>query len=153
MAAKAKITKVKKLVSELLDLIGLKSEMEIEEKEAGVLINLKPENPAILIGYHGEALSSLQLILNLMVYRNLGEWLRITVNVGDYRERRQKTLEQMAGAASQRVKFSKTEFELPPMSAGERRVIHLFLANDPEVATESKGEGRERRVVVKPKVG
>lgn len=134
----------------LIELMGVSAKTEVVKSDDGFSVNIETENPAILIGYHGEGLSALQTILSLTVYREIGEWLRVFVDVGGYRQKRKESLEKMALSAVQRVKFSRQECELPPMSPSERRIIHVFLSSDPEVATESIGEGRERRIVIKP---
>lgn len=146
-----KLKIIEEKLKNILNLIGEEAEFKIEEKEGEIFVNLQPENPGILIGYHGKTLSALQLILSLMVYRQLKEWVKVIVNVGDYRQRREEILKRMALSAAQKVKSFRQPQELPPMSSAERRIIHLTLANDPEVQTESLGEGKERRVVVKPK--
>jgi spoIIIJ-associated protein len=146
-----KLQTVKKLTEKLLDLLEPSIRFEIDEKEDVISINFKTDSPALLIGYHGEALDSFQFILSIMAYRKLEEWVRIMVDVADYRQRRQESLERMALSLAQRVKFSGEQHPLPPMSPPERRIIHLALANQPEVETVSEGEGRERRVVIKPK--
>lgn len=149
---KKRIEVVEKLAKELIKQLGVKVKMEIaEDKEGMVHVQLETDDPGILIGYHGETLASIQLILAMMVYRKTDEWTRILVNVGDYRERRRESLERMALSAAQKVKFSGEEHVLPSMTPAERRIVHLALADDPEVTTESEGEGRNRRVVIKPK--
>lgn len=147
-ASGGKVEVIKKVTQELLDQLGITASFTLEEEEGVVSLNLSTENPGILIGYHGETLSSFQLILSLIVYRKLGEWVRV---VGDYRQRRAETLKKMALSVAKKAKFSRQEQELPPMNASERRIVHMALTEDPEVETESQGEGEERRVVVKPK--
>lgn len=149
---KTKLEIVKELSEELLKNLEIPAKLEVvEDQEKVISVQIEAGEPGVLIGYHGETLSSFQLILSLMVYRKTEEWTRILVNVGDYREKRQESLERLALSAAQKVKFSGTEYSLPPMSASERRIIHLALSSDPEVVTESEGEGYQRRVVVKPK--
>lgn len=114
-------------------------------------LDIDCEEPGVLIGHHGETIFSLQLIISLLCYKRLGEWQRILVNVGDWREKRIEALKKMALSATQRVKFSGEEVILPHLNAGERRTIHLYLADHPDVTTESVGEGEERRLVIKPK--
>jgi len=146
----SKLELVKKLTQQLLTLLEVAVEFVVEEKEEIVNINFQTDNPGMLIGYHGETISAFQRILSLMVYKKLDEWPRILVDVGDYRQRRQQTLEKMALSVAQKVKFSGRHQALPPMSPVERRIIHIALSDNPDVETESEGEGRERRVVVKP---
>lgn len=142
---------VEKLAKGLIKHLGVKAKSEVSEDEEGAVhVQLETDDPGMLIGYHGETLASFQLILAMMVYRKTDEWTRILVNVGDYRERRKESLERMALSAAQKVKFSGEEYALPSMTPAERRIIHLSLADDSEITTESEGEGYNRRVVIKP---
>jgi len=150
MAEKAKT--FEKITQELFSLLSTKVGLEIKEEEDGVIIQLTTEEPGILIGYHGQALQALQLLIGLIGFRKTGEWTRVLVNVGDYREKREESLTNMAKSLAQKVKFSGTSQSLPPMSSAERRIIHLALADDQEVETVSESEGRDRHVVIKPKV-
>lgn len=150
--SKKRIEVVKELTKELIKRLGVKVKAEISEDKEGVAhVQLETGDPGMLIGYHGETLASFQLILAMMVYRKTNEWTRILVNVGDYRERRRESLERMALSVAQKVKFSGEEYALPSMTPAERRIIHLALADDPEITTESEGESYNRRVVIKPK--
>ncbi len=147
-----KIKTFEKITKELFALLETKVGLEIKEEEGAIMIQLTTDEPGILIGYHGQAIQAVQLLLALMGFRKLGEWTRVLVNVGDYREKRQESLSNMAKSLAQKVKFSGTSQSLPPMSSAERRIIHLALAEDTEVETISEGEGRDRHVVVKSKV-
>jgi spoIIIJ-associated protein len=149
---KKKIKLIEKIVKELFDHLEIKAKVKVEEGDEGAInVNLESNDQGILIGYHGRTLASLQLILSMIAYRQLGEWTKILVDVGDYRQQRQERLQAMALNAAKRVKFSGEAYALPFLSPAERRAIHLSLANDSEVITESEGEGRDRRVVVKLK--
>lgn len=146
-----KITKIKKVAKELLDNLGIKTEIKVTSKEDIYQIQLESDDPGILIGYHGETLGAFQRIVAMIIYRQINEWLRITVNVGDYRQRRQEILEKMALVAAQKARFSKEAQSLPPMPAAERRIIHMALSEETDVETLSEGEGRNRYVVIRPK--
>lgn len=146
----------------LLGLLGIgdaKVKVEkVEEGEEGQegegrawQVQIETEKTGILIGFHGETIAALQLMVGLIVYKKLGKWQPLLLNVGDYRERRKAQLERMALNTAQRVKFSGQAVALPFLNAAERKVIHLFLKEDGEVETESEGEGRERRLVIRPK--
>lgn len=148
---KDSLVAVKEIVDELLKLLEVEVKPVVEEKDGLVNIQLQTDNPGILIGYHGQTLSSLQMLLSMMTYRKLGSWIKVLVNVGDYRERRKETLEKMAMSAAQKVKFSGEDYAFSPMVGADRRIIHLALAENPDVTTESQGEGFERRLVVKPR--
>jgi spoIIIJ-associated protein len=148
-----KIQTTKDITEQLLKLVLLEAKVEVTEDKENNAINvaIETEEPGILIGYHGETLSSLQLMLGIMVSKKINEWVRVVVNVGDYREKREEVLKRMALSAAQKAKFSQEAVTLPPLSGNERRIIHLVLTDNPDVTTESEGEGDERRVVVKPK--
>jgi len=145
------LTKIKKVVEELLKNLEVEAEIEISKAEDLYQVKLETNDPGILIGYHGETLRAIQRMTAMIVYRQTGEWSRIVVDVGDYRQRRQETLEKMALVAAQKARFSKEEQVLPPMPSSERRIIHMALAKETDVETVSEGEGRNRYVVVRPK--
>lgn len=144
---------IKEIVEKLLKLLEFKkAKIKLSKDEGGVVhVDIDCSNPALLIGCRGETISSLQLILSLIVYKKLGYWQRLVVNVGDYRQKREESLKRLAFNIVQRVKFSGEEAVLPYLNAAERRIVHLALADHPDVVTESRGEGRERRLVIKPK--
>jgi spoIIIJ-associated protein len=131
--------------------------------EVGIQVQLDPENslyqilfqttnPSLLIGYHGENLTSMQLLLSQHLHAQLDEWLNLSLNVNDYKERRQFTLHSLADTAVSQVISTNLAHSLPPMPASERRIVHLYLANHPRVSTTSQGTGRSRSVVISPKV-
>ena len=101
-----------------------------------------------LIGRKGERLSALQHLVNLMLSREMGEWTRVLVDVEDYRGRRERQLVEVAQRAADRVLSTGTMLQLEPMSALERRWVHLALRDVDGVATQSIGEEPLRRVVV-----
>lgn len=142
---------VKKYCQEILEILEVKSEVEVKNEDGVFKVSLKSEQPGVLIGYHGKTLNAFQLILSLIIYQQTGRWLKVIVDVDGYRQKREEVLKRMAASAAKRVKFSGQEQELPPMIPSERRIVHLYLSQDPEVETESRGEGKERRVVIKPK--
>ena len=144
---------IKKIAEELLQHLEIEEpEVSLEEDEDGVFhLSIETRDSGILIGYHGENIYALQLILSLIVYKKLGSWQRIVVDVGDWREKREEQLKRMALAAAQRVKFSGESVVMPYLSAAERRIVHLALAENPDVETRSEGEGRERRLIVETK--
>jgi spoIIIJ-associated protein len=142
---------IEKVVQKILELLEIEAKLTVVKEEDVFQVQLEATDPGVLIGYHGETLKALQRMVAMIVYRQTGEWLKIVVNVGDYRQRRQESLEKMALSASQKVKLSQQSQALPPMSSAERRIIHLVLAEEPGVETISEGEGRERHVVIRPK--
>ena len=144
---------VEKEAKKLLALLKVKAELAVsEDKEnEAIAVQLTTDEPGILIGYHGETLSSFQLILSLIVNQKLEAWTRILVNVNDYRQKREESLKMIALNAAQKVKFSGEDVVLTNLSPAERRIIHLSLADHPDVTSVSEGQGTERRLVVKPR--
>ena len=104
-----------------------------------------------LIGRKGERLSALQHLVNLMLSKEMGTWTRVLVDVEDYRGRRERQLRELADRAAARVVETGKMLQLEPMSALERRWIHLSLRDHPGVATQSIGEEPNRRVVLVPR--
>lgn len=109
------------------------------------------EAMGLLIGRRGETLRSLQFMLNLLVSRRVQKWPQIVVDVGNYRQRRQESLEGLARRMAERVHQTGRSLMLEPMGAYERRIVHLALRDDPTVYTESAGEGENRKIVIFPK--
>ena len=108
------------------------------------------EAMGLLIGRRGETLRSLQFMVNLLVSRKVQKWPQVVVDVGNYRQRRQESLEGLARRMAERVRQSGRPLTLEPMGAYERRIVHLALRSDPSVYTESTGEGDNRKVVIYP---
>lgn len=142
---------IKNLVQKLLDLLEIKGNISLKEENNVFAVSIGTEETGLLIGYHGQTLEGLQLILRLLAYHKLGKWQEIVVDVGRYREKRQKYLEELAQKTAEQVAQTKEEVPLPGFSAAERRIIHLTLKDSPHVRTESTGDGGERKIVIKPK--
>jgi len=155
MDKKDKTKIVTKAVKDLLEKMGVAAEVAVtkeqtEDQEEGFDVDITGDDLGALIGYHGETLSSLQLFLNVSIGRKLGQWQRILVDIGGYREERGEKLKQVARRAADRARFLQNPVTLNPMPSFERRLVHMALSKDDAVKTESTGEGWERRVVVKP---
>jgi len=150
---KNKLKIIQEEAEELLKLLAFDATVATSEDEENKTfkVQIEAKEPAVLIGYHGETISAVQLILGIMVSRKLDDWVRIIVNVGDYREKREEALRRMALSAAQKAHFSNEVVSLTSLSAAERRIIHLVLKEHPEVETYSEGEGKERRLVIKPR--
>ena len=150
---KEELAKTKLQAENLISELGVAAEVKVEwDKELNILsFQLESENAASLIGFHGETLQSIQLILSLVIHKVIGRWIRVLVNVGDYRQKREEQLKKLALNLAMKVKFSGEVQTVPNLSASERRIIHLALTDHPDVITQSEGEGRERELVIKPK--
>ena len=104
----------------------------------------------ILIGERGATLASLEHILKKIIKKRYGEEQKFTLDINDYRIQKMEDLKQDVKNAAKAVRMYKKDVPLRPMSAFERRIVHLLLAEYPDIATESIGLEPERRVVIKP---
>lgn len=142
---------VRVAAEEMLSGLGIEASVAVTENEGTYLVNVETAESGLLIGYHGETLSSFQLLLGLVVFKKLGEWVRVVVEVGDYRAKREQQLIEMAESYANQVVATGQAMTLPYLPPIERRVIHLALQDRSDVETVSEGEGDQRRIVVKPK--
>lgn len=104
----------------------------------------------MLIGERGNNLAALEYLLKRVIRKQTGSDVKFTLDVNDYRMKRLEDLKQDVKNASRHVLVYHREMPLRPMSAFERRIVHLLLAEYPDITTESVGQGEERRVVIKP---
>jgi len=111
---------------------------------------LDEETVGLMIGRRGETLRSLQFLINTLVNRHVGRWPQIVIDVGNYRQRRQESLEGLARRMAERVRQTGRPIMLEPMAAYERRIVHLALREDKTIYTESNGEGENRKIVIYP---
>jgi spoIIIJ-associated protein len=116
-----------------------------------VLLDVLGDDLGGLIGRRGETLRDLQFLTCLMVSRDLQRWPNLMVDVEHYRSRREQTLTSLARRIAEQVRKSGESVPLEPMPANERRIVHLALRDDPDVFTESIGQGERRKVTVFPK--
>ena len=141
---------IKNLLSHMdVDVVVNLKEADNEET-GGPIFEIEGDDSGLLIGRKGETLRSLQFLTRFIVGRQTGERANISLDVEGYDERRKQSLANLANRVAQRVVKTGRSIELEPMSARERRLVHVALAENAEVYTESSGEGRDRRVVVIP---
>jgi len=139
-------------LQEILNLMGLMAISEIKKDEGDeVGLNIKGEELGQAIGKDGATLQSLQTILSSMICNAFGRKIRVNLDAGGYREKQEQALIRLAGEAAKDVEETGQEKELPPMSAADRRVIHMSLAENAKVQTFSEGEGPDRRLIIAPK--
>ncbi len=155
MAAKNKIlVQVDEAASGLLTLMGTKAKARVyEDKEnEAIRVDIETEDETgLLIGRHGETLASIETALGMMIRQSVGEWVRIIVNVGDWRERQEDHLKEIAEQAMERAIQTGEPQPVYNLTPAQRRIVHLALSESKDVETESVGEGLERYLVVKPK--
>lgn len=127
-------------------------EIKAAVRENGALIIINGEGLGVVIGHRGETLDSLQHLVSLAA-NNSGGYFKVTLNIGDYREKREQTLVSLAGKVAEQVKRNSRNRALEPMSAYERRIIHTAVQEIEGVCSASIGEGKNRRVVIFPEGG
>ena len=120
-----------------------------EGEEDTIELDIEGEDSGLLIGRRGETLRALQFTVNLLVGQSTRG--RVILDVEGYRERRYSSLRTLASRVAERVASTGRPITLEPMAPNERRVIHMALAENPRVATESTGMGESRKITVLPK--
>ena len=122
-----------------------------DPEAGGPVIDITGPDSGLLIGRRGQTLHSLQFIVSMIVRREFGEGIRVSLDVEQYRRRRETSLRDMAHKVAERVAQTGRVITLEPMSAADRRIIHLTLSDSPRVSTESVGFGDDRKVSIIPK--
>lgn len=146
------IETVKQTTNELLEWLKTPSEITIEADETEtIFINIHGEDLGILIGYHGETLNALQLVLALMLYKKSGKWQQVVVDVGDWKKRREDSIKNMALSIAEKVRTTQKPMSLPYLTAAERRIVHILISEQSDLLSESQGEGPSRKLIIKPK--
>lgn len=147
---------VEKELETLCSLLNVDCQREcvVEDGEEGIKyikINFEGENLGYMIGNHGRHLDSLQFILQVIMGRKFEPDynFRVFIDVGGYRKEKDNQLEEMAIQKADDARILGEEVELPPMKPSDRRIIHLALIKFPDIETESRGEGRDRHIVIK----
>ncbi len=150
----------KEVLEQLLSLMGLPAKVSPSDEftvtdENGevtsVGLNIEGEDLGIIIGRRGQTMLSLQQIVRLIMSHKIQVKVPIVLDVENYKQRRCEGLRILSNRLAEQVKVRKTPFSMEPMPAFERRVIHLALADHPDVTTESTGFGESRKVVIIPK--
>ena len=150
----------RKILEDLLALMGFEAKVITEESFIGnddeermpITFNITGDDDVgILIGRHGQTMASLQYLVRIMLTRYMENTPPVIIDIDGYKERRYDALRETAKRLADQVKTRRMPFTLEPMPAIERRIIHMTLANDPNVTTQSIGEGEARKVVISPK--
>lgn len=140
--------RAKAFLQSVTDAMGLDVMIEKRLTTERILLQLHGRGLGVLIGKHGKTLDSLQYLTNLAANQSGRGRYFVMLDVEDYRERRQATLESLAIRMANRVKRSQRPLVLEPMNAYERKIIHLTLQDDPDVYTKSEGELDNRHLVI-----
>lgn len=135
----------------ILDEIGIDYDIKSSITDGNIHLSIRTPNPGLLIGKRGMTLNSIQYLVNCMANKTSLIKRRIIIDAEQYRERREESLVSLAKRLASKVKATKQEIVVEPMSPQDRRIIHLALQNDAEVVTFSRGEGSMRSVVITTK--
>ncbi|MFH1684530.1 MAG: RNA-binding cell elongation regulator Jag/EloR [Candidatus Margulisiibacteriota bacterium] len=141
----------KQILQDILDKMVFMTVVELGKSGDAIELLIKGEDMGRIIGKEGTTLKSLEIILGSILGRMYGERKRVSIDADGYKKKREEALERLAKEVIDEVAQSGKERVLPPMSAADRRIIHLFIQENPKVTSFSKGEGRERRLVIAPR--
>ena len=145
---------VKECVEELLAKMGFNGEVSVEktneEEKERVLANIKTEESNFLIGQYGLNLEALQHLARVMVRKRMEEKIDLVVDVNFYRREKSDSIIKLARNLAEEALTENRAMALRPMSAYERRLVHMELSKNDKIKTESVGEGEERKVIIKP---
>ena len=122
--------------------------IEVEDRGRTVIYNIQTEKKGLVIGKHGKIINSLETLAQVMTHQYVRPHVKVIVNVGNYRERRQETLARLARKTADQVAKSKQPVFLDPLPAAERKIIHAQLARYSYIATHSEGKEPHRYLVV-----
>ena len=136
-------------LEEMLTFFGINTSVKAGEDGERILLSVDTAENSRLIGRGGENMRALQQLVTTMVRQRIDEPVYITVDVGDYRAAQSERLAKKAAEYAQKVVETGEEIRLRPMSAHDRRLIHMALAEHPEVETLSVGEGKGRRLIIR----
>jgi len=145
------LSEPKPILEAILELMNLEGKVECLMEEDTIRLDISGPGMGILIGKQGRTLDSLQFLLSLMVNRKAEKRHMVQVDVEGYRARREVTLKEMAMRLARTAAEEHRRVFLDPMQPAERRIIHLALADHPDVTTFSQGEEPMRKVVIVPR--
>ncbi|RTE06687.1 RNA-binding cell elongation regulator Jag/EloR [Paenibacillus whitsoniae] len=135
-------------LQDMFEAMHISITIDTHKDREGYILNMSGSELGILIGKRGQTLDALQYLVNIVANRYANSHFRIILDAENFRERRKKTLEELALRLANRVLKSKKEVILEPMNSQERKIIHAELQGHPSIKTYSKGEEPNRRVVI-----
>ncbi len=142
-------------LNKIFEYIGIKPEVSITEEKgdegAVYSVTISGDNLNYLIGFRGQSLEALQILVKQILFRKTGEHLILTIDINEYKDKKTEKLQDLARSFIDKVRFFEKEIELPRMNPWERRQVHIFISEYDDVESESIGEGEDRRIVLKPK--
>jgi spoIIIJ-associated protein len=144
------LDEVKVLVSSILGAMNFDARVEVYDVGGVIAVDVASADTALFIGQKGETIDALQYLVNVAAFTERGFFKRIVLDTEGYRQRRVEAIQGMAHRTARKAVRERRTVEMPPMNSAERRVVHLYLSDNPSVTTESEGTGAGRRVMVSP---
>jgi spoIIIJ-associated protein len=144
------LDEVRVLVSTILDAMAFDARVEVYDAGGFIAVDVASEDTALFIGQKGETIDALQYLVNVSAFKERDFFKRIVLDAEGYRQRRVEAIQGMAHRTARKALRERRTVEMPPMNSSERRVVHLYLSDNPNVTTESEGTGDGRRVMVSP---
>jgi spoIIIJ-associated protein len=144
------ILAVDELATALVEAMGLDATIDAYDSGDIIAVDVATNETGLLIGQKGETIDAVQYLLNVAVYKNRPFSKRIVVDSEGYRQRRIEAIQGMAHRTARRAVRERRPLSLPPMPAAERRVVHMYLKENPKVTTSSEGKDDARKVIVNP---
>jgi spoIIIJ-associated protein len=141
---------IRDLSTSVVKAMGFEARIDVYDADGFIAVDVAPDNTALFIGQKGETIDALQYLLNAAIYRKRPFVKRIILDAEGYRQRRVEAIQGIAHRTARRAVRERRAVELPPMSPSERRIVHLFLRDNPKVTTASEGSGDNRRVRISP---
>jgi len=135
-------------LEEIFKGINVSADLSAEPTDEGFIINIESDDSGILIGHRGETLDAFQYLVNLYMNKGRSKFIRVNVDIENYKKKRESALIRMAGQTADKVVRLRRNFTLDAMNSYERRIVHSALQNHPKVETYSVGEDPNRKVVV-----
>jgi spoIIIJ-associated protein len=135
-------------LSKVFDKMNVEVEIEVLEDGDSICLNVSGRDSGVIIGRRGETMDSLQYLTNLIVNKNTDNYVKVTLDIENYRSRREETLVKLANRLAAKVVKLRKSITLEPMNPYERRIIHSSLQNNRNVETYSVGEEPNRKVVI-----
>ena len=146
----AAVEVAREVLEQLLAKCRFRAKVKIDDQDQRIEMTVVGPDASMLVGKKGQTLDAVQYLVNRMVGRRLGEHKPISVDADGYRERREASLIELAKRLSDKAQNEGKIVALNPMSARDRRIIHLTLRDEPGVSTRSEGQGEERRLLIVP---
>lgn len=144
------IADIERFVVQVVEAMGFEARISVYDAGEFVAVDVNSSETGLFIGQKGETIDALQYLINVSVYRSRPFAKRIVVDSEGYRQRRIEAVQGIAHRMARKAVRESKLVELPPMNSAERRVVHLFLKDNPAVDTSSEGTGDNRRVTISP---